>query len=95
MAEPDDCDYRIKWLEEQVRLMRGTIDYVEAIVEGSSTNCGCATSASRNCRMTESGYGVRFDFRRDAGEAAAKVRRGQSRDLPLAAPRCRGDRAAT
>ncbi len=34
MAEPDDRDYRIKWLEEQVRLMQGTIDYVESIVEG-------------------------------------------------------------
>jgi len=34
MAEPDDRDYRIEWLEEQVRLMQGTIDYVESVVEG-------------------------------------------------------------
>lgn len=34
MAEPDDRDDRIKWLEEQVRLMQGTIDSVESIVEG-------------------------------------------------------------
>ena len=34
MAEPDDRDYRIEWLEEQVRLTQQTVDYVESIVEG-------------------------------------------------------------
>jgi hypothetical protein len=34
MTEPDERDCRIKWLEEQVRLMQGTIDYVESVVEG-------------------------------------------------------------
>jgi hypothetical protein len=34
MAEPDGGDYRVEWLEEKVRLMRGTIDYVESMVEG-------------------------------------------------------------
>jgi transposase len=34
MAEPDDRDYRIKWLEEQVRLLQGTIHHFEARVEG-------------------------------------------------------------
>ena len=34
MAEPDDRDYRIQWLEEQVRLTQQTVDYVESIVEG-------------------------------------------------------------
>jgi transposase len=34
MAEQDDRDYRIQWLEEQVRLLRGTIDGLEGIVAG-------------------------------------------------------------
>lgn len=34
MAEPDERDYQVKWLEEKVRLMQGTIDYVESIVSG-------------------------------------------------------------
>jgi transposase len=34
MAEPVGSDYQVRWLEEKVRLMQGTIDYVEAMVEG-------------------------------------------------------------
>jgi hypothetical protein len=34
MAEPVGSDYQVKWLEEKVRLMQGTIDYVESVVEG-------------------------------------------------------------
>src|SRR5215207_988100 len=34
MAEPVGSDYRVRWLEEKVRLMRGTIDYVESVVGG-------------------------------------------------------------
>ena len=34
MAEPDERDYEVKRLEEQLRLERGTIDYLEALVEG-------------------------------------------------------------
>lgn len=34
MAEQDDRGCRIELLEEQVRLLRGTIDYLEATVEG-------------------------------------------------------------
>ena len=34
MAEPDGRTYEVKHLEEQLRLERGTIDYLEALVEG-------------------------------------------------------------
>src|SRR4051812_7588590 len=34
MAEPGKRDYGVKRLEEQLRLERGTIDYLEALVEG-------------------------------------------------------------
>jgi len=34
MAEPVGSDYQVRWLEEKVRLMQGTIDYVESVVEG-------------------------------------------------------------
>ena len=34
MAEPDGRDYRIKWLEEQLRHMRGTIECLDALVQG-------------------------------------------------------------
>ena len=34
MAEQDDRDYRIKWLEEQVGFLKGTIDYLESMVDG-------------------------------------------------------------
>ncbi|MGH7786872.1 MAG: IS66 family transposase [Candidatus Binatia bacterium] len=34
MAEPDERAYEMKRLEEEVRLQRGTIDYLEALVEG-------------------------------------------------------------
>jgi transposase len=34
MAEQDDRDYRIKWLEEQVGFLKGTIDYLESMVSG-------------------------------------------------------------
>lgn len=34
MAEPVGSEYQVRWLEEKVRLMQGTIDYVESMVEG-------------------------------------------------------------
>lgn len=37
MAEPggdEHREYQVKWLEEEVRLQRGTIDYLESLVEG-------------------------------------------------------------
>lgn len=34
MAEQDDRDGRVRMLEEQIRLLQGTIDYLEATVEG-------------------------------------------------------------
>jgi hypothetical protein len=34
MAEPDGRAYEVKHLEEQLRLERGTIDYLEALVDG-------------------------------------------------------------
>lgn len=34
MAEQDDRDYQIKWLTEQVGHLKGTIEYLEAIVSG-------------------------------------------------------------
>lgn len=34
MAEQDGRDYQIKWLEEQVGFLKGTIDYLESMVSG-------------------------------------------------------------